>query len=253
MGVLLGTAGLVTAAGDGIGRASALALAAAGGRLVVSDIDDSKGEETVRLITEAGGEAFFVSCDVSDEKQVADLVAAVVDVYGRIDWAHNNAGFGTAPGPVTEMRRDPWDHCLAITLTGTMLCLKHELSRMRAQGLGGSVVNTASVSGLVGQANQSAYVSAKWGVIGLTKSAALEVAAEGIRVNAICPGMTLTASVEHWFRTDPLGAGAVEAAIPMGRAALVEDQAQAVVWLCSPHSAYVTGVALPIDGGLTAR
>ena len=139
------------------------ALAAAGGRLVVSDIDDSKGEETVRLITEAGGEAFFVSCDVSDEKQVADLVAAVVDVYGRIDWAHNNAGFGTAPGPVTEMRRDPWDHCLAITLTGTMLCLKHELSRMRAQGLGGSVVNTASVSGLVGQANQSAYVSGFFG------------------------------------------------------------------------------------------
>jgi NAD(P)-dependent dehydrogenase (short-subunit alcohol dehydrogenase family) len=252
MGILDGTAGLVTAAGSGIGRASAQALAAAGAAVVVSDVDDAAGEATVALIEAAGGTASYLHANVADEDEVAALVAATVQRYGRLDWAHNNAALGAAPSPVADQRRDRWERSLAVTLTGTMLCLKHEIRQLLAQGGGGSIVNTASAAGLSGLANQSAYAAGKWGVVGLTKSAALEVAGAGIRVNALCPGMTATAATLQWAEQDPGAFEAMTAAIPMGRPALPEDQAAAVVWLCSEQSRYVTGIVLPVDGGLTA-
>ena len=253
MSAMLDRVGIVTAAGNGIGRASALAFAAAGAAVVVSDVDDVAGAETVRLIAEAGGTASFQHADVSVEDDVIGLVAAAVERHGRLDWAHNNAATGATPAPVTAQRRERWDRVLAVTLTGTMLCLKHEILQMQSQGSnGGAIVNTASTSGLGGHPNQSAYVAAKWGVIGLTKTAALENAAASIRVNAICPGMTATGATMHWATTDPAGFEAFRSTIPMQVTATPEQQAQVAVWLCSDAASYVTGVAMPVDGGATA-
>jgi NAD(P)-dependent dehydrogenase (short-subunit alcohol dehydrogenase family) len=247
-----GRSGLVTAAGSGIGRASALMFARTGASVIVSDIDEAAGAETMRLIVEGGGVASFVRADVSDEAAVEALVSAVVERYGRLDWAHNNAALGTRAMPLAAMKRSAWDRCLAVTLTGTMLCLKYEIAQMLKQGTGGAIVNTASLSGLTGTPNQSAYVAAKFGVIGLTKTAAIENAAQGIRVNAICPGATNTPAVAAWQVGDPAGYGAALSAIPAGTMASPDDQARTAVWLCSPWAAHITGVSLPVDGGETA-
>jgi NAD(P)-dependent dehydrogenase (short-subunit alcohol dehydrogenase family) len=247
-----GRAGIVTAAGNGIGRASALAFAAAGSAVLVTDVDDDSGNATVELVRAAGGEASFLHVDVSNEEHVASMVTTCIERYGRLDWAHNNAATAAAPAPITEQRRSSWERVLGVTLIGTMLCLKHELIQMQRQGVGGAIVNTASTSGLAGQIDQSPYVSAKWGVVGLTKTAALENAGFGIRVNAICPGMTSTSAVRHWATTDPAGHDAMLARIPLGSPADSADQAAAAVWLCSDAARHVTGVALPVDGGLTA-
>lgn len=252
MSGMLDRVGIVTAAGNGIGRASALAFAAAGATVVVSDIDDAAGAETVRLIEEAGGTATYQHADVSIEDDVVALVAAAVGRHGRLDWAHNNAATNVRAAPVSAQQRERWDRVLSVTLTGTMLCLKHEILQMQHQGTGGAIVNTSSVSGLIGQANQSAYVAAKWGVIGLTKTAALENAALGIRVNAICPGMTATVATVRWAETDPSGFEAFRSAIPTQQPATPEQQARVAVWLCSDAASYVTGVAMPVDGGVTA-
>ena len=246
-----GRAGIVTAAGNGIGRASALAFAASGTAVLVTDVDDSAGSATVELVRAEGGEASFLHVDVSDEEQVASMVATCIERYGRLDWAHNNAAMGAAPAPITEQRRSSWERVLGVTLIGTMLCLKHELLHMQRGG-GGAIVNTASTAGLGALVDQSPYVSAKWGVVGLTKTAALENASFGIRVNAICPGMTSTGAVQHWATTDPVGHDAMLARIPLGSPADPADQAAAAVWLCSDAARHVTGVALAIDGGLTA-
>jgi NAD(P)-dependent dehydrogenase (short-subunit alcohol dehydrogenase family) len=243
-------AGIVTAAGNGIGRASALAFAASGSAVLVTDVDDDAGNATVELVRAAGGEASFLHVDVSDEAQVAAMVATCVDRYGRLDWAHNNAAAGAPAAPITEQRRSSWERVLGVTLIGTMLCLKHELLRMQRGG--GAIVNTASTAGLAALVDQSPYVSAKWGVVGLTKTAALENASFGIRVNAICPGMTSTGAVQHWATTDPGGHDAMLARIPLGSPADPADQAAAAAWLCSDAARHVTGVALAIDGGLTA-
>lgn len=252
MDMATGSVGIVTAAGHGIGRASALAFAAAGATVVVSDIDDAAGAETVRLVVEAGGAASYVHADVAIEDEVAALVATTVERHGRIDWAHNNAATGAISAPVTSQKRTSWERVLGVTLIGTMLCLKHEIAQMQAQGGGGAIVNTASVAGLVGMVNQSAYVAAKWGVIGLTKTAALENAAAGIRVNAICPGTTATRAAQHWSSADPAGFAAAMATIPMGVLAEPEQQAAVAVWLCSDAASYLTGAAIPVDGGVTA-
>jgi NAD(P)-dependent dehydrogenase (short-subunit alcohol dehydrogenase family) len=250
--IMEGLAGLVTAAGSGIGRASSLLFADAGASVMVSDVDEASGNETVRRITDAGGIASFCRADVSSETDVEALVAATVTRFGRLDWAHNNAAFGTRAAPVTDMQRDHWDKCFAITVTGTMLCLKHEIRQMKQQGTGGAIVNTASLSGLIGMPNQSAYVAAKFGVVGLTKSAAIENAADRIRINAICPGVTNTPAVEVWAKADSDGFGAMQRSIPMGVLAEPDDQARTAVWLCSPLAGYITGVALPVDGGAMA-
>ena len=246
-----GRVGIVTASGNGIGRASALAFAAAGAVVVVSDIDDVAGAETVRLIASAGGTASYRHADVSSEADVAALVTATVERYGRLDWAHNNAAAGAAAAPIIEQNRSTWERVLGVTLIGTMLCLKYELAQMQRQGHG-AIVNTASVAGLTGMLNQSPYVAAKWGVIGLTKTAALENAAIGIRVNAMCPGVTATGATLHWSSADPNAFAAMTATIPVGVPAEPEQQAAVAVWLCSDAASYLTGVAIPVDGGLTA-
>ena len=249
MGLLDDRAGLVTGAASGIGRASALAFAAEGAKVAVSDIDDRAGEETVELIRAAGGEAFYLHADASSEPDVAALVAAVVERYGRLDWAHNNAGVGSPVVPVVEQTGEWFNDVLRLDLVGMMFALKHEVAQMLAQGQGGAIVNTASNAGLIGVVGMSPYVAAKAGLIGLTRTAALESAAFGIRVNALCPGMVATPAVAAWALEVPEHAKAVEASIPMQRISTPEEQANVAVFLCSDKASYITGVALSVDGG----
>jgi NAD(P)-dependent dehydrogenase (short-subunit alcohol dehydrogenase family) len=249
VGMLEGRAGLVTAAGSGIGRASALAFAAEGALVGVSDINDDAGNETVEQIHARGGEAFYLHADAGNEADVEHLVGEVVDRYGRLDWAHNNAGVGSPVVPVVEQKAEWFNDVLALDLVGTMFALKHEIAQMLAQGGGGAIVNTASNAGLIGVYGMAPYVAAKSGVIGLTRTAALENAAHGVRVNALCPGMVGTPAVEAWTREVPEQAKAVESSIPMGRMSRPEEQASVAVFLCSDWASYITGIALSVDGG----
>jgi NAD(P)-dependent dehydrogenase (short-subunit alcohol dehydrogenase family) len=242
---------LVTGAASGIGRASALAFARAGARVVVADVDEAGGRETVRLIADGGGEATFVRTNVTQSDEVAALVAAAVDAYGRLDCAHNNAGIGGEVADLADYPEADWHRVLAVNLTGIWFCLKHELRRMAAQG-SGAIVNTASVAGLKGAAGASAYVASKHGVVGLTRTAAAEYAKAGIRVNAVCPGWIRTPMVEGDFAAHPeLEAYAANRA-PMRRLGTPEEVAEAVLWLCSEAASFVTGAVLVADGGLLA-
>jgi NAD(P)-dependent dehydrogenase (short-subunit alcohol dehydrogenase family) len=248
---LAGKVALVTGGGSGIGRASAQAFAQAGAAVVVADIDEAGGAETVRLITASGGSADFAAADVARAENVADLVAAVVARHGRLDCAHNNAGT-TVVGYLThEIPDEVWGRILAVNLTGVWLCMKHEIAQMLTQG-GGAIVNTASVAGLVGAAG-AAYTASKHGVVGLTKRAALDYAQRGIRVNAVCPGAVRTRMAEDIFAQVPEFEERWLAAEPVGRFAAPEEIATAVVWLCSDAASFVTGVALPVDGGWVAQ
>lgn len=247
-----GKVGIVTAAGSGIGRASALAFAREGAKVVVSDIVEEAGQKTLQMLEEAGGEGIFVKCDVSHEEEVKQLIEATVKKYGRLDWAHNNAGIGTPTLPITETKTEDWERTFKVNLEGMYFCLKYEIPAMLQFG-GGAIVNTASTAGLLGVYGLSPYSSSKWGVNGLTKSVALEYGKQGIRVNSICPGMTLTPAVEAWSKEVPEQAEATKNAIPLGRLGKPEDQANAAVWLCSDQASYITGVNLPVDGGQTAQ
>lgn len=244
--------GIITAAGSGIGRQSALAFAEEGAKVVVSDINEEAGNETVRLVKELGGDALFIRCNVAIEQEVIDLVKQTVKHYGRLDWAHNNAGIGAPSKPIAETDTSDWDRCIQITQTSLYLSLKHQIPAMLESG-GGAIVNTASTSGLLGSENLATYSAAKWAVNGMTKSVALEYGKKGIRVNSICPGMTLTPAVEAWANEVPEQAKFMENSIPMGRMGRPEEQAQAAVWLCSDKASYITGVNLAVDGGQTAQ
>ena len=247
-----GKVGIVTAAGNGIGRASALAFAKEGAVVIVSDVNEEAGWETVSLIEELGGKAEFIACNVAEEAQVKSLIEETVKRYGKLDWAHNNAGIGAPSKPIGETDSTDWDRCIQITQTSLYYCLKHEVNAMIQNG-GGAIVNTASTSGLLGSENLATYSAAKWAVNGLTKSVALEYARHGIRVNSICPGMTLTGSVEQWAKEVPEQAKYVENDIPLGRMGRPEEQANAAVFLCSDKASYITGVNLPVDGGQVAK
>lgn len=247
-----GKVGIVTAAGNGIGRASAIAFAKEGSVVIVSDISEEAGKETVRLIEDLGGKADFIACNVAEEEQVQFLIEETVKRYGKLDWAHNNAGIGAPSKPIGETNSADWDRCIQITQTSLYYCLKHEVNAMVKTG-GGAIVNTASTSGLLGSENLATYSAAKWAVNGLTKSVALEYAKHGIRVNSICPGMTLTGAVEQWAKEVPEQAKFVENDIPLGRLGEPEDQANAAVFLCSEKAAYITGINLAVDGGQTAK
>lgn len=246
-----GRVALVTGAGAGIGRASARAFAAAGAAVAVIDIDARRGEETVALIRQAGGAARFFACDVADEQQVAGLVRAVTAAYGRLDFAHNNAGISPVTGNTVNCPKDLWDKILAVNLTGVWLGMKHQIPAMIAAG-GGAIVNTSSGVGLKAFPNQPAYVASKHGVVGLTKTAALEFATAGIRVNAICPGATLTPMVETKARAGAYTLEGMAAMCPMKRIADPDEIAQVAVWLCSPSASFVNGAILPVDGGILA-
>ena len=250
-----GKVALVTGAASGIGRASALAFARAGARVIVADLDASGGAETVRQIEEAEGEARFVRADVSSERDVEQLVEQSVETFGRLDFAHNNAGIGAPPRPLHEADRDSFDRVLAVNVVGVWLCLKYEARQMLASGQGGAIVNTASLAGLIGFPHNIAYATSKHAVIGITRTAALEYARRAIRVNAVCPAFVHTPMVDSFVAADPLhfNLDRLAGMQPMGRMGTPEEVADAVVWLCSDAAAFITGIALPLDGGATAR
>lgn len=243
-----GKVAIVTGASGGIGRASAMMFAASGAKVVVSDLQDEKGQETVDLITAAGGTALFKHCDVSNEAEVKEMVAAAVSNFGGVDFAHNNAGVNR-PGS-NEWETGDWTLSINVNLSAVMFCMREEIAAMQERG-GGAIVNTASVNGLVGNPSQPGYVASKHGVVGLTRSAALRFAKEGIRVNAVCPGVVDTPMVEA-ISSIPQYREAIEKMTPMGRMAQPEEIAGAVLWLCSDQSSFVTGHPLVIDGGATA-
>ena len=249
-----GKVALVTGAASGIGRACAQLFAKEGASVVVSDVTLEGGQQTVRLIEEDGGEASFVETDVSKAAQVEALVGRAVEAYGRLDYAFNNAGVeGRMATNTADYPEEEWDRVIAINLKGVWLCMKNEIPQMLSQGAG-SIVNNSSVEGLVGLEGTSAYAASKHGVVGLTKTAALEYAQSGIRVNAVCPGLIRTPMVERYTKGDA-ETEAQWAAIfePVGRMGSSEEVAEAVVWLCSEAASFVTGHAMAVDGGFLAR
>ncbi len=243
---------LVTGGGSGIGRAASLIFAREGAKVAVADVNLDGCDQTVARIKEGGGEAFSVRCDVSNSAQVKSMVEQVVKNYGRLDFGFNNAGVSPAGGKIGEIPEDDWDRVIAINLTGVWLCMKYELAQMVAQG-GGVIVNTASIMGLVGERRTGAYCAAKHGVVGLTKTAALEYANRNIRVNAVCPGSTMTPMMRQGLDRDPRLEEAYKKSHPLGRLGTPEEIAEAVMWMCSDEASFVTGVALPVDGGYTAH
>lgn len=248
-----GKVALVTGGASGIGRATSFAFAREGARVVVSDVDSDGGNHTVERIRDLGGEAAFVRADVSQPEDVAELIRATVQTYGRLHFAYNNAGIEGPLTPLHDYPDDAFDRVIAINLKGVWLCLKHEIKQLLAQGGGGAIVNTASVAGLRGAAIISAYSASKHGVVGLTKSAAQLYAGAGIRVNAVCPGVIDTPMVD---RADTATGGGFSANSvprqPLGRKGRPEEIAATVVWLCSDAASFVTGAAMPVDGGMTA-
>ena len=243
---------LVTGAGSGIGRATALVFAREGAKVVVADIVVEGGQETVQQIEAAGGEAIFVKADVSQAADVETLIAQTVETYGRLDCAFNNAGIEGGVKPTIDCTEEEFNRTIAVNLTGVWLCMKYEIQQMLSQG-GGTIVNTASAAGLVGFPGLPDYVASKHGVVGLTKTAALEYAKSGIRVNAVCPGVIQTPMVERGAQLSP---GFDELAVsmePVGRFGQPSEVGEAVVWLCSDAASFVTGIPMQVDGGLVAQ
>lgn len=252
MGHLEGKIALVTGAGSGIGRATALLMAREGAKVVVSDITADAGQATLDDITSQGGEGIFVKADVASKDDVSQLIAETVNKYGRLDCAFNNAGIEGTPASTTECSDENWHRTIAVNLTGVWYCLRAELEVMQRQG-SGAIVNMSSVAGLVGFEGLPAYTASKHGVIGLTKSASLENAARGIRVNAVCPGVIDTPMVERFIKANPEAKKALIAGEPVGRIGQAEEIATAVVWMCSDAASFVTGISMPVDGGWVAR
>jgi NAD(P)-dependent dehydrogenase (short-subunit alcohol dehydrogenase family) len=247
-GVMDGKVALVTGGASGLGRASALALARAGVRLVVADVDEAGGKETVARINDAAGEAHFVRADVTIPEAVEAMVAATVERFGRLDCAVNNAGTTGPGGRTADYSLDDWNRTLALNLTGVFLCMKYEIPRMVEQG-GGAIVNMSSGAGLVGFAGLPAYVASKHGVVGLTRAAALEYVKDGVRINAVCPGSTRTPMLEGFMAGDEQIERMMTASVPLGRLGRPEEIAEAVVWLCSDAASFVVGHAMAVDGG----
>lgn len=250
MGHFDGKVVLVTGAASGIGRASVQLFAGEGAKVVAADIDLAGAEQTAELVRSAGGEALALPVDVADSAAVAEMVARTVEAYGRLDVAHNNAGIMGAGADVAEMDDDVWRRGIDVMLSGVFYCMKHEIPHLEAAG-GGAIVNTSSGAGLIGFPGQANYVAAKHGVIGLTRSVALEVIGKGIRVNAICPGTARSRMVDEWMQGSAEAEAEVAGLHPIGRIAEPEEIAQAALWLASPAASFVVGVALPVDGGYT--
>ncbi len=249
---LQGKVALVTGAGSGIGRAVALAFAREGAQVAVVDVDEAGARETARRIGEAGGQALALAVDVSVPEAVQRMVEATVERFGRLDCACNNAGIEGARAATADYTEADWDRVMDVNLRGVWLCMKHEIPALLVQG--GAVVNVASILGTVGFASAPAYVAAKHGVVGLTKAAALEYAALGVRVNVVCPAFIETPMLERaGITSDPAMRQAVTSLHPIGRMGTSEEVAEAVVWLSSEAASFVTGQALLVDGGYTAQ
>ncbi|MFZ6046520.1 SDR family oxidoreductase [Pseudomonas sp. CR3202] len=246
-----GQVALVTGAGNGIGRATALAFAAEGLKVVVSDVDVAGGEGTVEQIRAAGGEACFIRCDVTRDAEVKALMDGTLAAYGRLDYAFNNAGIEIEKGKLAEGSEAEFDAIMGVNVKGVWLCMKHQIPLLLAQG-GGAIVNTASVAGLGAAPKMSIYAASKHAVIGLTKSAAVEYAKKKVRVNAVCPAVIDTDMFRRAYEADPKKAEFVATMHPVGRIGKVEEIAAAVLYLCSDAAGFTTGHALAVDGGATA-
>lgn len=248
---LEGKVGLITGGTSGIGRETAVLFAKAGAKVMVAGRREKEGRETVEIIRAAGGEAFFEKADVSKAAEVDALVKKTVAHFGRLDVAFNNAGIEGTWAPIARQSEEDFDRTISINLKGVWLCLKYEIRQMLRQGGGGSIVNMASVLGMVGSAGVSGYAASKHGVIGLTKTAALENAKAGIRVNAVCPGFVETPMSDRTL-SSPAVHEQVLRLHPIGRLGKSLEIAEAVVWLCSDRASFVTGHSLVLDGGFLA-
>ena len=249
-GPLSGRVALVTGGASGIGRAAALAFAAAGAQVMLADVDAAGGEETAGLIGEEGGQASFLRADVAVDAEVAALVAATLERYGRLDCAFNNAGIEGLKTPYREYPIEEFDRVFTINVRGVWLCMQHEIPAMLRTG-GGSIVNTASVAGLRGSPDLPAYSASKHAVVGMTRAIAKNQAKQNIRVNAVCPGIIDTPMMDR-IVAEVFTRDAATAMQPIGRMGTAAEVAEVVVWLCTDAASLVTGVAMPIDGGATA-
>jgi len=250
-GIVAGKVALVTGAAQGIGRASALVFAREGAKVMVSDANTA-GESVAEEIVKAGGQAAFRRCDVTRVGEIESLVLGTVEHFGRLDCAHNNAGGPGLGGPVHQITREDWDHVIALNLTSVFYCLRYEIPVMVQQG-GGAIVNTASGAGLIAVPSLGHYSAAKHGVLGLTKTAALENARTNVRINAICPGSVDTPALRVHMAKDPRIEKAILGSQPSGRLGTPSEIAEAVVWMCSDRASFVTGESFVVDGGAVMR
>ncbi|AEH35368.1 SDR family NAD(P)-dependent oxidoreductase [Halopiger xanaduensis] len=242
---------VVTGGGSGIGQETALEFAERGANVVVADLDVDGGEGTVDSIEDAGGDAIFVETDVADPESAAAMVDAAVDEYGSLDCAFNNAGIGGERAPVDEYAPEDWSQVIDVNLVGVFNCMKAELERMKDQESGGAIVNNSSILGKVGFATSSAYSAAKHGVLGLTKSAALENGETGVRINSVCPGFIETPLIEESLSDEERAQ--IEGMHAMNRLGTPEEVAAAVVWLCSDEASFVTGEGFGVEGGYLSQ
>lgn len=247
-----GKVALITGATSGIGKATAQAFALCGARVVVSGIDEAEGHAVVDQIKRNDGEAVFVQADVTSQEDVDHLIQETLSTYGRLDYAFNNAGIEGVTALTAESTEENWERVLSVNLTGVWRCMKAEIPHMLANG-GGAIVNCSSVAGLVGFAGSAPYVASKHGIIGLTKSAALEYAALGIRINAVCPGVIDTPMVERVTHDNPEMEQQLISQEPIARMGTPEEIADAVLWLCSDSASFVVGHPLVVDGGMIAH
>lgn len=247
-----GKVAFITGASSGIGRATALAFAREGADVAIADILMDEGVQTAHAIEKMGRKVLLIKCDVSQGEEIRSAVNKTIETFGHLDCAFNNAGTEGKPGITAECTEENWDKVIQVNLKGVWLCMKHEIAQMLKQG-GGSIVNCSSIAGLVGFQGSPAYVASKHGVIGLTKTAALEYAKTKIRVNAVCPGVIQTPMIDRFTHGDPQAQKQLADAEPMGRVGRPEEIAEAVLWLSSGGASYVTGHAMAIDGGWVAQ
>jgi NAD(P)-dependent dehydrogenase (short-subunit alcohol dehydrogenase family) len=253
-GNFAGKVAFVTGAASGIGRAAALAFARERASVVVADVSEPGNQETAHLIGEQGGRAIAVRCDVTKAADVEGALAKTVEAFGRLDFAFNNAGIEPRkPAPTAEYDEDEWNRIIDINLRGVFLCMKHEIPLILKHGAGGAIVNTSSGAGVIGIKGSPAYTAAKHGVIGLTRAAALDYAAQNLRINAVCPGYIDTPMMGRFTGGTPEGRAKVIAEEPAGRMGKPEEIAAAVLWLCSEGAAFMVGHAMVVDGGQTVR
>ncbi len=251
-GILEGKVSLITGASSGIGRATAKIFAREGAILVLADVVEAGGNETLKMIKDAGADGYFMRCNVGDESDVNALVDAAVSRYGRLDCAFNNAGIAGAGRLTHEYSLEEWNRVISINLTGVWLCMRAEITQMLKQG-SGVIINTSSIMGLTGAIRVPAYTAAKHGVAGITKAAALEYARHGIRINAVCPAPIYTPMIMSAFEKRPDMEQRYARSEPMKRLGQPEEIGEAVAWLCSDKASYITGLPMPVDGGYMAQ